>query len=460
MIRKKIISGIIILAIIFTIPSGVLFANGYLLSGVGAKALGMAGAYHAIADDWSAMYWNPAGLIGQKPSVNVTAKVIIPVSYLLPNVTADDNGYIDYSNTERIVTAHNYLETGSISAIYRFNRSYTAGISIFSPAYRTTEWLNLFSGPPEDYGNTEPYPKRAWYSEMKVFDIHPTIAFKFDDKLDFGLGISMQWGSLTMESPNVKWAIPKYPWPQVYIDETLEGSGIGFGINLGAKYKLTREMCVGLSLRSPINIKIDGDLSQKLIVPLIPGVEGADGGHINTKSGAQINLLFPSEVAIGVAYQPIRAMTVAFDFDWTQWSTVQKMILIMDHGSKGPRNEILKDRIIPMVYNDSYKFSFGAEAKFPGGFIVRGGYFFETTPVPDETRRPILNDNGDNHNISFGFRFNLNKKMHIDGYWEHTQATARTITSADIAGDNRWDNVGGEWNHKINTVGLSLNYEY
>ena len=37
-------------------------AGGFALSGVGSKAIGMGGAFRGLADDWSAAYWNPAGL--------------------------------------------------------------------------------------------------------------------------------------------------------------------------------------------------------------------------------------------------------------------------------------------------------------------------------------------------------------------------------------------------------------
>ncbi len=44
--------------------------------GIGARAAGMAGAYSALADDVSALYWNPAG-IANLPGVNVAASTTL-----------------------------------------------------------------------------------------------------------------------------------------------------------------------------------------------------------------------------------------------------------------------------------------------------------------------------------------------------------------------------------------------
>ncbi|NMC43939.1 MAG: hypothetical protein GYA46_08465, partial [candidate division Zixibacteria bacterium] len=41
---------------------GALSTAGFLRVGVGAKAMGLGEAFTAVADDASAVYWNPAGL--------------------------------------------------------------------------------------------------------------------------------------------------------------------------------------------------------------------------------------------------------------------------------------------------------------------------------------------------------------------------------------------------------------
>ena len=47
--------------IIFALLSPGLGASGFQNSGIGTQAMGMAGAFRAIANDWTAAYYNPAG---------------------------------------------------------------------------------------------------------------------------------------------------------------------------------------------------------------------------------------------------------------------------------------------------------------------------------------------------------------------------------------------------------------
>src|SRR5512143_3591146 len=60
------------LALVLTLASGLL-ANGLNLNGFGARAAAMGGAFVGLADDYTAVFWNPAGLAQlKKPTFGLT----------------------------------------------------------------------------------------------------------------------------------------------------------------------------------------------------------------------------------------------------------------------------------------------------------------------------------------------------------------------------------------------------
>jgi long-chain fatty acid transport protein len=93
--------------VIVLIPASAAFAGGFQLNEVGARAMGMGGAFAARANDLSAMFFNPAGLAQQTGfGAYLGGTLIMPKSsYTSPAGTSTDmvsqtffppNGYLAY----------------------------------------------------------------------------------------------------------------------------------------------------------------------------------------------------------------------------------------------------------------------------------------------------------------------------------------------------------------------------
>lgn len=179
------------LSLSLILAAGCATAGGYNLAGVGPKALAMSGAFRAIADDWSAAYWNPAGLAGQENKISLEGKSLFPMVWLTPQVSSSYAGYENYRNgIEQTCAAKAYPVPG-MGLVYGINDKLTAGLGVFAPSALGAVWKDLYTGPPYNYGNTVPYPEEGWSSDLKVIDIHPTLAYRVNYCLRLGLGLAV-----------------------------------------------------------------------------------------------------------------------------------------------------------------------------------------------------------------------------------------------------------------------------
>ena len=118
----------------------------FLTTGMGARAMGMGGAFVAVADDATAAYWNPAGL-GMLDKLELTFMVI-------------ESDHDIYPLTNRFLRRHQYLSGILPTRIGRFGLSgnyfsiggiqHTEGTSEFDferyESFDDREWALTFSG--------------------------------------------------------------------------------------------------------------------------------------------------------------------------------------------------------------------------------------------------------------------------------------------------------------------------
>lgn len=455
----------VVLIFLFLLPTVVL-AGGYNLAGVGAKALAMACAFRGVSDDWSSMYWNPAGLAGQSNSVYIDVKSLSPIVWLTPNVASTYGDYTGYRNgVEQTSSAKNYL-AGSFGLVYSLNDKYTLGLSVFAPSALGAEWNNLFTGPPHGYNNDVAYPERGWFSDLKVIDIHPTVGYMASDRLSFGVGIAIQYADLMLESPKLMPSGAPMPYQHFYVDAILEGTGIGFGFNVGMLFKATDDMRVGLSYRGPVTVPVEGKVKQLLILPNNPAIIALDptkaplfsGGSLSADPDATTDFPVPMDFGFGVAYDVNDKLTLATDILWTNWEDVD--IIKIDVDGNGPTGEPSDDTELILMYENSFRYSFGFNYQLKPGLDLRGGYYYEETPIPDGSLRPTIADVNDKSNISVGFGWDFRDNMILEGYYERVFTAEREIGDEDIDGDGSIDNLAGKWKMQVDTFGLTFGYRF
>ncbi len=374
---KKLVFFIVALALSVNI-----FANGLSLNSIGPKALGMGGAFIGLADDPTAIYWNQAGLSWQANGVNVSVADIMPLAaYKYTNAAMGIDIDTDAEPNHNIAP--------NLFVNYNVDK-FSLGFGIYVPAGLGVEWkgkdLLGFNGPPivpTAYGNvTNPFAgsEMEWMSKLGVIDFSPAISYKFSDKLAVGLAANMYYGMLEMKRGTDLFNLfnPDYfgtpvPGEDGMLDtqSEVDVSGLGFGGAVSMMFKASEKFNFGLSFRTPVNIKFEGDGK------LINGI-----AQLDETFDVDLELEYPIWFGGGIAFMPSEKFTITADAQYSQWSSLE----IVDVTMKLP-DTLGGETVDEMVldWNDATQFRFGVEYKATDCMAVRAGFYTDPAPAPDET---------------------------------------------------------------------------
>jgi long-chain fatty acid transport protein len=450
------------------IPTSFSFAGGgFALPGVGSKALSMGGAFRGLADDWSAAYWNPAGL------AYLTNSEFSSNGYILnfrpeytPSINLGDAGYAIGYPTVTYYPEDRAFFLPSFSGFYKFTQlqGFTGGIAFYAPYKLQSRW-DLYK-PIMGFDNTVPYPTFDHSTNILIWDIHPSVAKSFmEDKLGLGLGISIQRADFELRRPVL---VPTdYPRPYDFfpVDESMITDGWGVGFNAGILYKYSPKLQFGLSYHSPVNIDLSGSMVLEIYYPNIPFTNSQIlGGTTRYKDNKfETTLSLPGEIGLGVMYKPLEKLTLTSDLSSVNWSRFES-INTKDFTLTQSQNDTLylglRDAKIPFNWENIIRFSLGGEYMLKEKLAVRGGYFFEKSPISNSTFNLLIPDVGDKNSINVGLSYRINS-VELGYDYQLVLYKKRDFKDLqDVNGDDRYDNMPGSYKMIYHCSGLSFTYHF
>lgn len=452
-------------------------AGGLTFSEVGTKATSLGGAFRGLADDWSACYWNPAGIAYLEHSeLNITAYASSPRPTYLPEVFfgQDENRYeVGFKNGIKwYPDDKNYLRP-NLSAFLKLDqlKSFTPGIAFFIPYDVQYAW-KVYE-PPPGYNNSVSLPKYDHQTDLMILDFHPTLAKEvIADKLSLGAGVSIQYGDFLLRRLSlvpVDSLIPR-PYENFPLDSKFEGDGWGVGLNIGLLLKLTPKLNLGVAFKTPIDIKLSGTTELQVFLPendnlaqqvaeQSPGLDSLfRGGKLENSIDDEITLSLPADFGAGISYQYSEKLLLLFDVSWVNWSRMEE--LKGKFGWNYPFDGSLKDATLPLKWEDVTRFSVGCEYKPSQKIALRGGYYFEPSPIPDESFTPLFPDIGDKNGISLGISLHL-APFDLTYAYQYIGFKEREVKNlTDINQDLQYDNLPGIYRMNSHASYFSLSYHF
>jgi len=322
--------------------------------GIGSKATALGGAFSAYADDVYAVYYNPAGLTQIKDKVlSVGFEVLNPTLKMSGFKAVDGDGTkVQPYDTSFEDTSSNLVVPHFGFATPLFERVYF-GIASYVPYGLHIKWDSNPNKNPGAYNGFESYYLRAV--------VTPTVAVKLTDKLSAGLGISFGRSEAGTQrriySPTIRTLHGRIIKGDMNDDFNLS-------FNVGLLYKPYNNLSLGLTYRSRTYTDFEGTVE----------VVGIDKVRASTK------IDHPEQVQAGLKYQPNKRITLTADVVWTRWSTVKSYTIKFSRPLLGKTEEVF-----PRDWKDTKQLRFGIEYKWNELITLRGGYFYDPSPIPDHT---------------------------------------------------------------------------
>ena len=372
--------------------SGLASASGFQLLGEqSASTLGNAGAGSAAAaENASVQYYNPAAmtqLAGRNASFGLT---LVNTSFTLNN---------QGSVTGAFTNAGNGGDAGNLSVVpnaylsWQLASDWWVGLGIGAPFGLKTEYSAPWVG--SAHSNS---------FDIKTFNINPSIAWRANDWISLGAGVSWQRMEATYKKATAAGTttIPGVgPVPLQLFNSTLDASDNSWNWNVGVLLTPAEKTKIGLSYRSTTEYTLSGSLDTG--GPSMPVALG-----LSSSADAKIKL--PDTFILSLAQGIGDNWELLGDISWTGWSSIPYVDIVRTSGRQAGTTAL---RLDPQ-FKDAWRFALGANYKFNEQFKLRTGIAYDNTPVPNaEHRLASLPDNNRTW-LSVGMQYKPTKESALD----------------------------------------------
>jgi long-chain fatty acid transport protein len=335
--------------------------EGFRNATIGTFGLGQSGGRIADVDDPSAVQQNPANLAGV---TNAQAQFTPSVIYINANYQSP----LGPSAT----TIHPWKELPDLFlAMPLKSDRYALGLGITVPYGLANQWQSSATA----FSQVQPYGNLTYsapnYSQLITINCNPTLSVKLTDQLSIGAGLDVMWSDLEFKqflSPQV---------PNLFADA--EGEGVGVGGNAGLTWRFTQRQRLALTYRSAMRVDYSGETK----------FENAPANLPNANFGSQIT--FPNIVSAGYGVDLTDKIHLESDVEWLDFSEFQNLpINIGANALKVPSQNL------PEKWHNTFTAGLGGNWQFAEHWVVRGGYQYFESPVPDSTFSPTIPDANQN----------------------------------------------------------------
>jgi long-chain fatty acid transport protein len=295
-------------------------------------------------------------------------------------------------------------------------------------------------------------------SELLTVNFNPSIAFRFNDRVSAGLGVSAVYadGKLTNAvdgglsafasgSPIPGWV----PGSSTFDHKAeLQGDDWGYGWNAGLMLQPTEQTRFGLQYRSKIDLDISGDVEVSGPIP---------SPDLNFKDDAELSITLPASWSISAYHDLSDRFAIMADVTWTEWSELDEIRIKQDSGAQ---------TLGVWDWDDTIRYSVGGSYRFNHNWLLRTGVAFDQGATPsDRLRTPRVPDD-DRIWFALGANYKYSEQMSIDFGYAHLFVDDPELDNSESTYDpTRGQTAGahlisGEYDAAVDMFSVQLNWKF
>jgi long-subunit fatty acid transport protein len=352
----------------------------YLGLGIGARSLGMGTAYTSISNDFSAAYWNPAGLGQVKTNEFSVGLSSLSYNNSTGPLSLVDNNSVTFLRNQRSFT-NTSTNLNSIGLVFPF--PVRQGSLVFAIGYnRQSDFTTAlaFQGFNQK-DSTKAYPDNVDI-QTKVLEggglNNWTAAGAIEAAMGLYLGASLSIisGSYTYNRDFLGSDVNNQrAWYQINRKYLINEDVTGFTGRLGLLYETRNHRGqFGINIKLPSHLSVRDDWSDiENYYDDIP-----DSDYVNTKNGySEFDVVTPFVFSAGLSWS-FGDLLLAVDIEYTDWTQMEFRNTYADLIQE---NTVIKDEMKPTV-----NFRLGAECAIPETDLrLRAGFAYIPSPFTFQT---------------------------------------------------------------------------
>jgi len=437
--------------------AGSAHAGGFALIEQGASGLGNAYAgAGAVAHDTSTVWFNPAGI------TELTGRQLAVAAHVISaNTKFTDRGTsLNQVFGAGPVSGPDTAEPGGVTPVPNFyyvapiNDKLSYGFGISVPFGSSTEYDRDWKG---RYTTVK--------SGVSAIDINPVIAYRVSDKVRLGGGISIQRLSAELEQAidsggtclgtiGPAGCLPAGLAPGVLANDSygaITGDSTAITFNLGALFLPTPETRIGVAYRHEAAHELEGDADFTVNDSFQQLLDAAQL-PLFADQGIKGKIDLPASLSFSVAHKMNDKLELLGDATWTGWSSFPELRIQYD----GP---VQPDTLSIQDWEDVWRISAGVNYQLNEKVILRAGWALDQEPIPSPARRTARIPGNDRTWLAVGLGYALNKNATLDFGFTHLSLDESAIDneSAESPGATT---VRGTYDSSVNIVSAQFSWKF